>query len=128
QRMIYAGAFFPEFKDAAKWSKSGIDILNTEIKKQIYADGMQFELSPNYHTAAINIFLKALSMTQLANLDSEFPQSFKDTIEEMIMAQVNFSFPDYTYPMFSDAKLEDKSGMLKNYKDWLKVFPGNKII
>ncbi|WP_353132335.1 heparin-sulfate lyase HepC [Pseudopedobacter sp.] len=128
QRMIYAGAFFPEFKDAAKWRKSGIDILNTEIKKQIYADGMQFELSPNYHTAAINIFLKALRMTQLANLDSEFPQSFKDTIEEMIMAQVNFSFPDYTYPMFSDAKLEDKSGMLKNYKDWLKVFPGNKII
>ncbi|ADY52373.1 Heparinase II/III family protein [Pseudopedobacter saltans DSM 12145] len=128
QRMIYAGAFFPEFKDAPAWRKSGIEILNTEIKKQIYADGMQFELSPNYHTAAINIFLKALRMTQLANLDNEFPQSFKNTIEEMIMAQVNFSFPDYTYPMFSDAKLETKESMLKNYKDWLKVFPSNKVI
>lgn len=128
QRMIYAGAFFPEFKEAATWRKSGIEILNTEIKKQIYDDGLQIELSPNYHTATINIFLKALRMTQLANLDNEFPSSYKETIEKMIMAQGDFSFPDYTYPMFSDAKLETKSSMLKNYKDWLQVFPKNKVI
>ena len=34
QRMLYAGAFFPEFKEATTWRKSGIDILNREIKKQ----------------------------------------------------------------------------------------------
>ena len=31
QRMIYAGAFFPEFKEAAAWRESGIDIMNREI-------------------------------------------------------------------------------------------------
>ncbi len=128
QRMIYAGAFFPELNNAHTWRKSGIDILNAEIKKQIYDDGLQFELSPNYHTAAANIFLKALRMTQLAGLDSEFPDSYKNTIESMIMAQVNYSFPDYTHPMFGDAWNNDKKSSVNNYKDWLKVFPKNKVI
>ncbi|WP_017258500.1 heparin-sulfate lyase HepC [Pedobacter arcticus] len=128
QRMIYAGAFFPELKGAATWRKSGIEILNEEIKKQIYPDGLQIELSPNYHVAGINIFLKAYRMAQLANMADEFPASYKKTIEEMIVATGNFSFPDYTFPMFSDAKLETKSSMIKNYKEWAKVFPDNKLI
>lgn len=128
QRMIYAGAFFPELKNAPAWRKSGIEILNTEIKKQIYPDGMQFELSPNYHTAAINIFLKALRMAQLANIDHEFPPSYKDIIEKMIMAQVNFSFPDYSFPMFGDAWVADKKVSIRNFQDWQQVFPENKTI
>jgi len=128
QRIIYAGAFFPEIKDASAWRKSGIDVLNTEIKKQIYDDGLQFELSPNYHTAAANIFLKALTMAQLAGVDKEFPDSYKSTIESMIMAQINYSFPDYSHPMFGDAWNNDKKSSVGNFKDWAKVFPDNKVI
>ncbi|TZF86097.1 heparinase (plasmid) [Pedobacter sp. BS3] len=128
QRMVYAGCFFPELKNAEKWRQSGIEKLNTEIGKQIYPDGLQFELSPNYHVATVNIFLKALRMAQLSGLDNEFPASYKATIEKMIMALVNFSFPDYTYPMFGDAKLVHKDEMVKQYKSWLEVFPQNKII
>lgn len=46
QRMVYAGVFFPELKDAAIWRESGINILNREIKKQVYNDGGQYELDP----------------------------------------------------------------------------------
>ena len=46
----------------------------------------------------------------------------------MILATINFSFPDYTYPIFSDAKLVDKSSMLKAYAAWAKAFPENKTI
>ncbi len=60
--MLYAGTFFPEFKDAAQWRKSGIDILNHEIQIQVYADGGQYELDPHYHLATINIFYYALNM------------------------------------------------------------------
>lgn len=34
QRMVYAGAFFPEFKEATGWRESGISILNREIKNR----------------------------------------------------------------------------------------------
>jgi len=128
QRIIYAGCFFPELKAADTWRKSGIEILNTEIKKQIYPDGLQFELSPNYHVATINIFLKALRMTQLTGMSNEFPESYKKTVEDMIIALGDFSFPDYSYPMFGDAKLAKKDEMLKQYKEWRKVYPKNQVI
>ena len=128
QRMIYAGAFFPEFKDAQTWRKSGIDILNREINVQVYPDGGQFELDPHYHLAAINIFCKALRIADMNGFRGEFPQSYLDTVENMITFYMNISFPDYTNPCFSDAKLTTKREMIKNYKDWHKLFPENKAI
>ncbi|MCP9610974.1 heparinase II/III family protein [Coprobacter tertius] len=128
QRILYAGIFFPEFKDASAWRQSAISILNKEIKVQVYNDGMQFELDPHYHLATINIFFKALQMADLNGYRKEFPQEFLDTVEKMITVTYNLSFPDYSNPMFSDAKKNDKSEMIKNYKQWMKVFPQDEAI
>jgi heparan-sulfate lyase len=128
QRVVTAGCFLPELKDAKTWRKSGVDILNNQITKQVYPDGMQFELSPAYHNASINIFLTALRNTQLAGADDVFPASYKKTIENMILATINFSFPDYTFPMFGDAWLVHKEEMLKQYRSWAAAFPENQII
>ncbi|KIO75058.1 heparinase [Pedobacter lusitanus] len=128
QRVLFAGSFFPEFNDAASWRKSGITVLNNEIKKQVYADGMQFELSPTYHVAAIDIFLKAYNAAKMAGVENEFPQSFSKTIENMIMATINISFPDYNNPMFGDSWLIDKKARIKQFENWSKAFPDNRII
>lgn len=128
QRMIYAGAFFPEFKAAAAWRKSGIDILNREVGVQVYKDGGQFELDPHYHLAAINIFCKALRMADVNGFRNEFPQSYLDTIESMIVFYMNICYPDFTNPCFSDAKLGTKKEEQKNYRDWAKLFPKNEQI
>lgn len=128
QRIIYAGTFFPEFKDATAWRQSGIGILNREIKVQVYDDGGQFELDPHYHLASINIFCKALYIADMNGFRNDFPQSYMDTVENMIMFYLNICFPDYTNPCFSDAKLTTKREMVKNYKEWSKLFPKNKAI
>ncbi len=128
QRMIYAGAFFPEFKDAPMWRKSGINILNREVGVQVYQDGGQFELDPHYHLAAINIFCKALRMADVNGFRNEFPQEYMDTIENMIVFYMNICFPDFTNPCFSDAKLGEMKEEQRNYKDWTKLFPKNKQI
>lgn len=128
QRIIYAGAFFPEFKEAATWRKEGIDILNREINVQVYPDGGQFELDPHYHLASINIFIKALEIAKAAGIEQEFPQSYKSCIENMIMFYANICFPDYTNPCFSDAKITTKKETLKHYKNWSKLFPDNAVI
>ncbi len=128
QRELYAGVLFPEMKNAPVWRKSGIDILNREIKLQVYEDGMQYELDPHYHLATINIFAKAISIADANGFRNEFPQSYLDTVEKMIMVVLNTYFPDYTNPMFSDAKLDDKKSMIRNYKGWAKIFPANKAI
>lgn len=128
QRELSAGAFFPEFKAASAWRKSGVEILTTEIAKQVYPDGLQWELAPGYHNAMISTFLEGLRAAQRAGMAKEFPDSYKQTIEKMVFATINFSFPDYTFPMFGDAWLTDKQSMLKQYKNWGSAFPENKII
>jgi len=128
QRILFAGSFFPEFKESPFWRKSGIDVLNAEIKKQVYADGVQFELSPAYHVASIDIFLKAYNAAKMAGVENEFPETFSKTIEKMIMANIDFSFPDYNAPMFGDSWINDKSGRIRQYQSWAKSFPGNKVI
>ncbi len=128
QRMLLAGSFFPEFKDAESWRKSGVDILNREIEKQVYADGGQYELDPHYHLASIEIFYKALQIAALNGFRKEFPQSYSDAVESMIMFYANICYPDYTNPCFSDAKITGKKVMLGHYRKWQKLFPDNQAI
>ncbi len=128
QRMLYAGSFFPEFKEAGKWRKSGVDILNREIHIQVYDDGGQFELDPHYHLACIEIFMKSLLIADLNGFRDEFPESYTDTVEDMIMFYLNICFPDYTNPCFSDAKITGRKEVLSHLNKWSAVFPENKFI
>ncbi|SHM32654.1 heparin-sulfate lyase HepC [Flavobacterium saccharophilum] len=128
QRVLGAGAIFPEFKLSEKWRKSGIEILTREIKKQVYPDGVQFELSPVYHVASIDIFLKAYNSSKLAGVEKEFPDSYIKTIENMMVAIVKISFPDYNNPMFGDSWVQEKSARLKQFQSWSTVFPNNQVI
>lgn len=126
--MVYAGTFFPEFKDAKKWRKSGIDILVSEIKKQVFDDGCQFELDPLYHLASIEIFTSALFVLQVNNASNEIPEEYMKSIEKMITFYYNICYPDYTNPCFSDAKRRGKENKIKNYKKWSPLFPDNQQI
>ncbi len=128
QRVIFAGSFFPEFKDAAAWRKAGVDILNREIAKQVLPDGVQFELDPGYHMAAVGIFGKALRMMDANGYRGEFPDSYLDAMRKMVEFTYNIAFPDYTLPMFSDNKLHKKPGLLSNYRSWRKFFPKDQAL
>ncbi len=128
QRTLFAGASFPEFKDAIKWRKGGIEVLNAEIKKQVYPDGVQFELSPVYHAATIDIFAKAYKGAQKAGIENEFPASYKQTVEKMAMAFINITFPNYNQPMFGDSWQAKKEFRLNQFSNWSAIFPKNKFI
>ncbi|WP_202702415.1 heparin-sulfate lyase HepC [Flavobacterium sp. UGB4466] len=128
QRILSAGAFFPELKAAEEWRKSGIEILNREIKLQVLPDGVQWELSPIYHVACIEIFLKAYNSAKMAGVAKEFPETYSKTIEKMMVATANISFPDYSTPMFGDSWTFDKSGRIKQFLNWSKMFPENGLL
>lgn len=128
QRVIFAGAFFPEFREAAAWRKAGVDILNREIVKQVLPDGVQFELDPGYHKASINIFGKALQMMDANGYRGEFPQSYLDAVRKMVEFTYNISSPDYLQPLFSDNHLTTKNVMQRSYKEWLKLFPDDSAL
>lgn len=128
QRMFFAGTFFPEYKEAALWQQSGMDILNREIGKQVYDDGGQFELDPHYHLASINIFCRAIEIAKANKMEQVIPKEYVDKVEKMIEFYANICFPDYTNPCFSDAKRGTRKAELKNYLKWSTLFPENKQI
>lgn len=104
--------------------KSGIDVLNHEIQIQVYPDGGQYELDPHYHLATINIFYYALNMGTVNGFRNEFPQSYIDTIERMIMFYANICFPDYSNPCFSDAILTGKAADYQLLQKVVCFIPG----
>jgi heparan-sulfate lyase len=128
QRVLGAGAFFPELKQAAEWRKSGIEVLNREIKLQVLADGVQWELSPTYHVGCIEIFTKAYNAAKMAGVENEFPESYIKTIEKMVFVTANISFPNYNYPMFGDSWVVDKNVRIKQFASWSKMFPNDVLI
>lgn len=121
--VLCAGIFFPEFIEAPNWRKSGIDILNREIKKQVYDDGGQYELDLGYHGGCIGIFSNALNMAKVNGYGKEFPDSYANTIKKMMMFSINTYFPDYTFPCFSDAKRAKPFSLVRNYQRWSELFP-----
>lgn len=123
QYVLCAGIFFPEFIEAPNWRKSGIDILNREIKKQVYADGGQYELDLGYHGGCIGIFSEAFNMAKQNGYGDEFPDSFISTIKKMIQFAMNTYFPDYTFPCFSDARRAEPFSLVRNFQRWSKLFP-----
>lgn len=128
QRMLYAGVFFPEFKDAAIWRKSGAEILNREMPKQVYDDGFQFELDPGYHAGSIGIFLSALRVAEINGYKDAFPPVYKETVAKMIEAYYNILLPDFSIPMFSDRNMQDKRVAIKSMNGWMKTFPDDKVL
>jgi len=128
QRMVYAGIYFPEFKDAARWRQSGIDILNREIGVQVYDDGMQFELDFGYHAASIEVFLKALRMAKANGFEADFPESYINTVKKMTEVTFNVTFPDYTQPMFGDHKLPDAKALRRSFRTWSALFDDARLL
>lgn len=126
QRLLYASIFFPEFKDSKKWQEIAIKILNKEIGKQVYNDGIQYELDPHYHLESTMIFFKALEICDANGMKEVFPNSYVNTVHKMIIAIYNYSYPNMDNPMFSD--FHGQHDMLPLYKMWAKVFTEDAMI
>lgn len=116
--IIQAGSFFPEFKEAAAWRQAGADILNKEIKRQVFADGVQYELDPGYHMGTIGSFIRGQRALEINGYRGMFPEEYASIVRKMIEFSYNLMFPDYTQPVFSDNKFHDKKYMMKRFKSW----------
>ena len=123
QGMLYATVFFPEFKDSKIYREEAVSIMNEEINRQVYDDGMQIELDPWYHFIAINTFFDVVRFCALNNLKYVFPDSYMNRIGRMVDIARRFIYPDSTIAQFSDARQHSKSTLSKYLTDWSQVFP-----
>ena len=72
------GRLFPEFPEADRWRRCGLDAITREVARQVYDDGSFVQHSLNYHRVMMDDCLWALALGRRAgeSLDPGFEQRF----------------------------------------------------
>jgi len=72
---------FPEYKKSDSWLTYSIETMTESMKGQVYADGVQTELTSHYHNVAMRNFELFKDICDRAN--KPLPDFFNQTIEDM---------------------------------------------
>lgn len=74
-------AYFPEYKNSEEWLDYAIKTMTQSMKDQVYADGVQTELSSHYHNVSLHNFELFQEICDRAN--RKLPDFYNRTIEAM---------------------------------------------
>ncbi len=91
---------FPEFADAGQWLTLAEERLTTELTKQVYPDGVQWELAPGYGAGVLKAFRGAHQLGELN--DRPMPADYVAALEGMFHYYTYSSVHDQT-AAFSDS-------------------------
>jgi len=101
--LVFAGSFL-QTGEAENWLKTGLKILDREVKEQFLTDGAHFELSPMYHASLLWDMCDLLNLALNAKIDalkSRAPE-WRRVIEQGIIWLRSMQHPDGEIPFFND--------------------------
>jgi len=99
--LIYLGVMLPEFKEAERWLELGLRELFSEMRKQVYADGVDYEASISYHRLVAELCLSPILLCRLNHIP--VPEDVMDKLERMLEFVMYYTKPDGTIPIMGDA-------------------------
>ena len=108
--LVFGGLFF-EGKEADKWLKKGLRILDKEVQEQILPDGGHFELSTMYHALAFEDLLDLINVSKCfsdrLNIDqSKQVKSWYGVAEMMHFWFHTMCHPDGEISFFNDSAFD----------------------
>ena len=115
-------AYFPEYRKSEEWLDYAIETMVKSMKDQVYADGVQTELSSHYHNVSLNSFELFKEICEKA--DRKLPDFYERTIEAMYGYIAHMVRPSGYRIMNNDGdRGSDKNLILKGaqkfgHKDW----------
>jgi hypothetical protein len=117
--LAHIGILYPQFKLASAWLDYAIQQLVAELDTQVYADGMQYELSTGYHQVNIRNYLLAWNVMEAYGVS--VPDAFRAVLEKMHSANVRLMMPDGRLPDLNDGHWHPVAPLLtdavKHYPD-----------
>lgn len=99
--LVFAGLFFGRGQRAECWQKLGWNILNKELPRQVFLDGVDFEASIAYHRLVQELFLLPAFYRLSCGLD--VPAFYQERLIAMAHFTVAYSRNDGTTPFWGDA-------------------------
>lgn len=124
------GACWPEFKDAEEWYQYAVGRLVPELAAQVYPDGVQKELTSDYHRVAMHCFMDIPALAK--NAQRPVPPEFRATIERMQNYNAYSVEPNGLAPLNNDSDCEDiRTELCAQSKefdrpDWLYIATNGK--
>jgi hypothetical protein len=99
--LFFAGTLFPEFRDARRWRDVGAQVLVSESRSQICADGVHFERSTCYHLYTLDTY-QQFALLALRN-GTSIPNDLWDRLGHSLEFLLAIRRPDGTLPEIGDA-------------------------
>lgn len=98
--LFYIGCVLPEFKDAARWRKRGLNILLTQLGRHVKSDGVYFEQSTYYHRYTADFYLH-LAILLRARGETVSPK-LQSKLNLLLDHLMYITRPDGTTPLIGD--------------------------
>lgn len=128
--LALAGLTFPEFREANEWASYAMKVMETEIHRQVYPDGLQTELSSKTQWVALQRFESLARHFQLAGRHVE--DGYMRRVEDMYHFLAYSMRPDGHQALNNDADREDlrprilKAADIYERADWLWIASNGK--
>ena len=98
--IIITGLYF-DYQESEKIVKNAISQLETELNKQILADGGHYELSSSYHLLMTKLLAEVIIAIKSAAWD--LPVIFMSKLEDMLEFSKAIRLQNGSYPLWNDA-------------------------
>lgn len=99
--LVFAGLFFGAGAAPARWSRLGWRILEDELPRQVFPDGVDFEASTAYHRLVTELFL--LPALYRLRLGLPVEESYAARLRAAARFVAAYMRPDGTSPLWGDA-------------------------
>ena len=126
-------AVFPEFSDSTGLRRKSAEILCGEMKQQLLPDGLQNELSPDYHTVVFSCGAMLYNIAVQNGTLADLPEDFAAALEQAADASIRLMTPGFTQPRTNDCftmhtplMLKKISGFFPHRKDFQWVATAGK--
>ena len=115
-------SLFPEFIDAGHIRQVSVNRFVDELSVQLLPDGMQYELTPDYHMV---VFTCAADLYDIANAlgnTSELSEHYCSLLKKAADAYIALATPGFTQPRTNDCYTLHTSDVIERA---LRIFPEN---
>jgi hypothetical protein len=114
--LVLVGAAFPEFRRAAAWRETGLQLLNQQATAQTYPDGVNKEQATGYHRFVAELLLLVAARSRQGALPHE--PILEKTLERMVDYVLFTLTPVGTAPMWGDSDYGRALGLGQNKDFW----------
>jgi len=124
-------SYWPEYKQSPVWMKYAIETMVASMKKQVYPDGVQTELTSHYHHVALSNFSLFADLCQKSNVS--LPVYYTNMLEDMTGYLSETMRPDGFGLLNNDADLDNnrefilKAAKKYNRSDWEYIASNGRL-